>query len=240
MNLHRTAEVPQWDLVEPHERNKWQIRAAETNGWDTPANRISALGLASTLTGLFLTTRKGVIPKVAGVGLVGIGRWQDIRDGKKAEETGTKSPTGEAVDAAIDKVGLAAALASNFVSKAVPTAEMAAHGAQQLIGNVLLTTIAKVRGNEIHPGFLGKSGTGLLWLSLGSHLSALAAQEAGFDDAAEKFRTAGTRFGGAALALNTAGMVVDYIPAAFGSGGMTEAQETAMIQGAISERGLCT
>lgn len=216
MDLHRQPGTPQWELVEPHKRNKWQQRAAETNGWDTPANRISAIGLASTLTGLYLTTKKGFLPKAVGIGLLGFGRWQDLRDGKKAEETGTKSPMGEAVDASVDKAGIAAAVAANFKSHAIPTTEMVAHGAQQS-GNAILTFIAKAKGNEIHPGLLGKLGTGGIWVSTGTHLVASAVGELGYETASKNLHTAGSVMNVASLAVNVAGMFMDYVPPAFGS-----------------------
>lgn len=163
MNLHRTEKVPDWELIDPAARNHWQIIAAETNGFDTPGNRETLKGLVASLAGIWFLSKDKLS---LAVGLLTYGRLQDIRDGAKAEATGTKSPLGEAFDATSDKIVMAAALPvlarKNILSKTEITGLSAQHGFASLA-----TIYAKANARDIHPSKAGKLSTFGQWASLG-------------------------------------------------------------------------
>jgi phosphatidylglycerophosphate synthase len=221
MDLHRQDGVPEWETIQPDEWNEWQIRAHETNGWDTPGNRESLKGLIATTSGLYMLTRRSKLAKLLGVGLVGYGRYSDIKDGKKADATGTKSPLGESIDAGIDKVLIGFASASSIYTKAISTVEVTSIGVGQ-VANVVLTGIAKIRNREIHPGHAGKIGTFGLWAGIGSHSLANTLESFGADDLCKGFHKAGSVLTYAGVIVSGAGTVMDYIPAALGKNSHTD------------------
>jgi phosphatidylglycerophosphate synthase len=159
MDLHRTADVPEWELVEADQWNEHQLRAFMTNGWDTPGNRVSAAGFGLSVVGLYYAT-KGDMTTAAG--LLAAGRVLDVVDGYVANATGTKSPKGEMVDASIDKVLLFGALVTLVSQDIIPVPIAIAVGAQNGL-NVTATAIAKARGAEIHPVATGKYFTAMQW-----------------------------------------------------------------------------
>ena len=163
MDLLRTERVPEWETINPDEWNKWQQRAAETNGWDTPGNRETLKGLVASLAGVWFL-HKDNLP--AALGLLTYGRIQDLRDGAKAAATGTKSPLGEAFDATSDKIVMAAALPVLARQKILNKPEVIGLVAQHGIAS-LATITAKVRHQEIHPSRYGKISTFSQWVALG-------------------------------------------------------------------------
>lgn len=146
IDLHRSAKVPQWELVEPSKRNIWQRWSAKTHGWLSPANLVSFGGAALFLDGLYDYSQgqKGV-----GFAKMVVGGAADWVDGKVAHATKTKSPLGEIVDASLDKIKLAGALIVFGVTEVVPVVPLVAVTAQNA-ANVVFTGIAKHRGKEIH------------------------------------------------------------------------------------------
>ena len=216
MDLHRQAGVPEWETIPREQWNQWQRRANATNGWDTPGNRESLKGLIATTTGLYLMTRPEKIAKLSGVGLIGYGRYKDIKDGKKADETGTKSPLGESIDAGVDKVLIGLAAITAVSSKTINLGEVAITSAGQT-ANVALTGIAKIRNREIHPGIGGKVGTFGLWAGLGSHFLADTVSSFGSEQLASNLHKTGTILTYAGVLTSGLGTIVDYVPAALGS-----------------------
>lgn len=84
--MARTRSIAQWESIPPDQWNKYQIRAAETHGIDTPGNRLTVLGASATALGLFAIKNDQI---ALGTALIVAGRGLDVKDGKKAAETGT-------------------------------------------------------------------------------------------------------------------------------------------------------
>ncbi|MDB5186368.1 MAG: hypothetical protein JWL85_891 [Candidatus Saccharibacteria bacterium] len=162
MNLHRASKKPDWEKLKARNRNYWQRLAARTNGIVTPGNVISALGFVLVLVGLVDIFNDQIF---RGVALIVIGRILDVVDGILADKTGTKSPLGEAVDASIDKIEIAAAIPV-LVVKSVLMPWQAVLIALQHIGNAIFTGIAKLRKAEIHPSTSGKHFTAAQWVAI--------------------------------------------------------------------------
>jgi phosphatidylglycerophosphate synthase len=213
--LHRQTGVPEWETIPREEWNEWQIRADATNGWDTPGNRESAKGIVATALGLACLTNSSVSVQAAGIGLIGYGRYKDITDGRVAHETGTKSPKGEAVDATIDKIATAGAVAVAVTTESVPIPELSLIGIQQG-ANVILAGIAKRRGREIHPGRGGKVGMFGLWLGFGLHFVGNTLKNGGLEQAGDVMSYAGSVFTYTGVGLGAFSTIKEYIPAAFG------------------------
>lgn len=165
MNLHRTDNVPQWEKLDPSERNGWQRVAAATKGVVTPANAVTAAGYAVFEWGL-RDVRRGNVG--AGVAKVVAGRLFDIADGMVAEKTGTKSPLGEAFDATVDKIEAARGLYT-FARRGIVPRYVAVSFAAQNAVNTLATFYAKSRDAEIHPSAAGKITTALQWGTVASY-----------------------------------------------------------------------
>jgi phosphatidylglycerophosphate synthase len=165
VKLHRTDQLPDWERIEPQSRNLWQRIAARTNGIGTPGNAVSVAGGALVLKGLMDIAEGRTI---VGTAEIGIGRICDIVDGFAADATGTKSPKGEALDASIDKVEIAAALATLAFCGLVPVPEAVLIGAQNA-ANIGISAAAKARERTIHPSKWGKLATLAQWGSLTLH-----------------------------------------------------------------------
>jgi phosphatidylglycerophosphate synthase len=172
MDLHRAQSQPDWELVPEAQRNDYQRRAAETNGWDTPANRETAIGVAATLAGLGLLMAN---EPIAAAGAIGYGRWKDINDGRVAAATGTKSPKGETIDVTADKILTAAAVAT-FVKTELLTKPEAAFITAKHLAITGLTAIATARGIRLHPPKEAKFHMFDEWLFLGSRVAKRAAE----------------------------------------------------------------
>jgi phosphatidylglycerophosphate synthase len=164
-NLNTAAEVPDWELIPEEDWNVWQKLASRTDGNLTPGNVFSVIGGGLVLWGIN-DARRG--KKVSASAKIAAGRVCDIYDGKFADWTGTKSPKGEALDATIDKVEMAAALLLLTNKDLIPKATAARIGAQN-VANVALTAVAKARGVKIHPGWFGKRATAGQWATIGLH-----------------------------------------------------------------------
>lgn len=173
MDLHRSEKIPDWEKKPPEERSILQKIAAKTEGIVTPGNAISLWGEYDVIKGLYDIYNDQTL---AGIIEVGQGRLKDVLDGLAAEITETKSPLGEAVDATLDKVAVAAAIPvlakKDIISKKFAVGVLAQNGA-----NTVLTAIAKKRGREIHADESGKLSTGFLWGAIGCKGLAKAARE---------------------------------------------------------------
>ena len=173
MSLHRTGKFPDWEKVPRSQQNRWQRIAAKTHGIVTPGNAVSLTGALLVGAGLRDINRGR---KTRGTILVGAGRMLDLGDGFTADATGTKSPTGEGVDAVIDK---AEALGLFVLARKgiVPMDRAIAIGTQN-VANIALSVVGKTRGVEMHPSRGGKDGVMGQWLAIGSHCVEEAARDA--------------------------------------------------------------
>lgn len=158
-----TSIKPDWQDIPAGKRNRWQRYAAATKGVVAPANFLSLLGAMLVVYGLFLLLDTQTI--LYGVVLILIGRLADIADGYVADKTSTKSPFGEATDAAIDKILLGLALIFFLIGQVIPaivTFILLAHA----ILNTLVGFAGYFRRLSVHPSRYGKYATAAEWVSL--------------------------------------------------------------------------
>lgn len=199
-DLHHIEDdgLADWQRIPPEEWTPVQQRAAETHGVDTPGNRETLKGIVGTGIGL------GAIAfGYTALGLAGVayGRWQDTRDGKKADETQTKSPLGEAFDVAADNTLLTAAMPILEARGMLSMADIAMLGgvvALKFIGS----GVAKLRGIKIHPPRIAKLGMFGQWSGVTFRIGAQAFKEAHLPELAESTRLLSdvTLYGGIGMA----------------------------------------
>ncbi len=182
-NLHTAGKEPDWANIAPENLSNFQKVAEMTNGWVAPANFVSAGGAVLTLAGLYELTRNGGNPFI-GVALIVGGRSGDIWDGKVADWTKTKSPTGEAVDAGLDKLLIACAMIALWLEDVLPDPTVASFVAINL-ASVALTGIAKSKDNEIHPNYFGKRSTFFQWATIGAAITGYALKLQGVEEAGD-------------------------------------------------------
>ena len=206
MDLHTASRVPDWELVCVEDQNKWQRLAAKTNGIVTPANAVTLAGNMMTFGGVIALSRGKTI---LGISAIAAGRIADVVDGRVAQDTGTKSPFGEAFDAGFDKVQALAAFPILASNGRVPRVEVAIVCGQQFVSSSL-SLIAKLKGNDIHPTTTGKLSTATGWLSMLAH----AVGEEASGHVAETLHTVGT-LNTAATAVLGGNAIVGYARAAF-------------------------
>lgn len=182
--LHRADTVPQWETIPEEDWNEHQRRAAETNGWDTPGNRRSAMGALKTVTGLALIYMDKPATTALGGALVIAGRVDDLRDGRDAERTGTKSPKGEAIDAGLDGLLMFMAAVVAKRKDIIP-----AEAADELMANTVVkgaaSAVARLTGHEIHTGRVGKYGTFLRWGDFTARFGQRVSEHFGREDISE-------------------------------------------------------
>ncbi len=187
MNLNSHAGVPDWELVDPLDWNQWQKRAAQTNGWDTPGNRETAKGLLYSSLGIALVAKGKT---ALGTTFIGYGRYKDIKDGKRAQETGTKSPRGAFLDALVDKVLVAEAVPVMVKQNVISTEQ-----AVGIIGinalNAALNGIAQVRDREPKTNTFGKWYTFGTWAGIGLKLVGKVAENICAQDIGKNAKLAG-------------------------------------------------
>lgn len=162
VQLHRTTGKPDWLAVPPQSRSIWQRLAVRTHGVVTPSNGVTLAGFALVLVGLL-----GVLSQqyLLGTVLLTVGRLCDILDGWLAELTGTKSPLGEFLDAAVDKVLTIVTVAAFFAAHIAPVWVLIA----LVTPHVLIALIMlrwRVRKVAFHPSVAGKLSMAGVWLSL--------------------------------------------------------------------------
>lgn len=170
MTLHR-AERSDWGKIAPNKRSRWQHIAAKSNGVLTPGNFMSVLGGLLVSYGLYLIVNGDL---VWGTLAIFFGRLGDVMDGYLADITGTKSPTGEALDAALDKTIMVFALIILTTQTLLPLGVVIVMAAHAIL-NSLVGVWGRIKKRKVHPSAEGKLGVGLEWLSVGLFLTAAAA-----------------------------------------------------------------
>lgn len=166
MNLHRTDHEAEWSTLPASSRNIWQIVAGKTNGWITPGNIITVIGVALTILGLIK-----ILGDSYGYGLVyiAIGRILDVADGYIAHATGTKSPLGEAFDAIADKLLTAMIFIVFLVANIAPWYVLALLALPHVLAG-LLAVWGAVNKQRLHPSRMGKISMALVWVALIGYL----------------------------------------------------------------------
>jgi phosphatidylglycerophosphate synthase len=191
-DMHRVQGASDWAAIPPEEWNPHQQRAAATNGWDTPGNRLTARGFAFSVAGMSLLSKGGKVNDVIGTAFLAAGRRDDLKDGEVAEATGTKSERGEAFDAGADT---ALALISGMLltrSGVIPKAE--SKETRTLIGIKLAATgISKARGREAHVSRVGKYQAFAFWSGVGFRSLGRVASDFGLEKTSERLTDTGDR-----------------------------------------------
>ncbi len=185
-NLH-TANLPDWEKIDPEKWNRFQRVAANTHGWLTAANVVSVAGFALVIDGLVDISNRNY---GEGVSKIFLGRMADLADGAIADKTGTKSSLGEKVDVVADKLGTLAALVVLQADGVLPvwaTGTIAAIN----ISNTLSTYIASKNDAEIHPSAAGKNSMFAQWTAIGSFVMSSAATEMNYSELSPVFNIAG-------------------------------------------------
>lgn len=188
--LHRDQNLPDWEMIDPAKWNSHQVRAAETNGLDTPGNRATLRGFAASTAALGLIRLDTPASTAIGTGLLFYGRMEDLRDGKIAHETGTKSPKGAALDAGADTVLQIVGMKVLTDTEIVPKAE--AVETTILTGvKTVATIVSKARGREPHTSRIGKYQAAASWMGHGLRLTARVAEHFEFEKTAARLQDAG-------------------------------------------------
>jgi len=159
MKLHRADRQPDWELVSSEQRSNLQRVAAQTSGAVTPGNVLSFVGLILVFVGLVAVDDNHLWH---GLIIIGVGRLFDIVDGFAAEKTGTKSPVGEGVDAAFDKIAALASLIIFAVKHIIPWPFALIIGLENLFTSIC-ALVAKHHDKPIHPVASGKIGGAVEW-----------------------------------------------------------------------------
>jgi phosphatidylglycerophosphate synthase len=162
MNLHRTAALPDWESIPPAKRTLVQQLAAKTGGIVTPPNLISLIGFIIVLYGLVSLLQQEFL---AGLIALLAGRLLDIVDGWVADMTGTKSPLGELIDAAIDKIGTFLTLIVLYTAGVSEWWLLTLLLVPQIIIS-LLSFYKRYKKASIHPTRIGKLSMAGLWASI--------------------------------------------------------------------------
>lgn len=173
MDLHCSDNIPEWELIPADQWNKHQLRAHATRGWDTPGNRESIKGTLVTLSGIYMATRESHALRVVGAAMVGYGRYSDIKDGRIAHETGTKSPKGAAIDAGVDTVQLGAAIIAMTRSNLLSVPETLLLSSQKA-ANVLITSYAESNGTRLKLNHANKISAAGYWAGITLKLAGTA------------------------------------------------------------------
>jgi phosphatidylglycerophosphate synthase len=162
VQLHRTTGKPDWVAVPPQRRSIWQRLAVRTVGVLTPSNVVTAVGFALVLLGLQAILNQHYLRATI---LLAVGRFCDILDGWLAEVTGTKSPLGELLDAAVDKILTILTVAVFFAAHIAPVWVLVALVAPHvLIASIMLAW--RLRNVAFHPSVYGKLSMAGVWISL--------------------------------------------------------------------------
>jgi len=187
MDLHRPDAKGEWEYIPESERTAIQSVAAKTNGLLTPANVITVAGTALVLDGLRDVHNDNY---VSGTVKIGVGRVCDYVDGWVSARQGTLGPVGEALDAGVDKLQMAAALGVLTKKAVIPPLAAGVMGVQNAL-NAGITLSAKAKNREIHTTAEGKLATAGQWLAIGSYVVAATARSYGHESVAQKFRVTG-------------------------------------------------
>jgi phosphatidylglycerophosphate synthase len=199
MNMHRAGDAPDWDRTPRDKRNFWQRIAAQTNGYGTPGNVLSIGGFAMVVVGLWIVDTHSIWE---GTLFVAFGRLADILDGITAHHTGTKSPLGRGIDAALDKIGALAALAVFGANNIMPLWIAAAI----LIQNIFTITVgvyAPWRRVALSPSREGKLATAGFWVTIVLFVAARLLSESHLANWQQPVYAIAYVFGISSLALGT-------------------------------------
>ncbi|HEX5797076.1 MAG TPA: CDP-alcohol phosphatidyltransferase family protein [Candidatus Saccharimonadales bacterium] len=159
--LH-TSKRADWEILGKNPKNIWQVIAAKSYGVLTPGNMASFIGGALALYGLWIILSGDT---VKGLVFLSVGRLADVADGIIAEYTRTKSPLGEIVDAAMDKLVVAATLIVLGALELIPWIIIIVIALQNS-ANVVISVVAKLRHKYLHPSRLGKVSSAFSWITI--------------------------------------------------------------------------
>lgn len=214
MNLHRTVGGSDYDKIKPEDRNNHQVVASASRGFLTIANLVSVTGLAVTESGIRDIERKDYR---RGCAKIVVGRCFDLLDGYIADKTGTKSSTGEFMDATVDKILIARGIQVLSRSEVIPPSVALSFGVQNVC-NAVSSGVAKARGIELHASGMGKATTFAQWGTLLGYSA-----QAGFSHESPE-GVSGTydiesmaNVTAAATSVLGAVVSIDYLRTAFGS-----------------------
>jgi phosphatidylglycerophosphate synthase len=132
----------------------------------TLANCISIVGATVVIYGLITVYNNHLL---SGLIIIMAGRVADILDGWIADRTKTKSPLGEGIDAAIDKILIFLSIIVLIDTHLLPIAVavvVAMHG----IYVTILSFVARTKKVYIHPSRAGKLGATFEWTCVGLYL----------------------------------------------------------------------
>ena len=200
-DMHRISDrKADWERIPEEQWNEHQRRAAETNGWDTPGNRETIKGVAASFLGLAAIARDQ--PEI-GLASLFWGRMKDLKDGRVADATGTKSPKGEGLDAISDNViGIAAT--GIFWKKGIISDGQAVWMAGTVGLKFVGSGLAKARGVEEHASRIGKIGTAIAGSGFGLKEMAVILADAALPRTAAVVDNLGNKALSAGLTMNTA------------------------------------
>jgi cardiolipin synthase (CMP-forming) len=162
MQLHRTTGKPDWIVVPPGSHNLWQRLAVRTHGIGTPSNAVTLVGFVLVLIGLQQMLNQHYL---LGTVLLVTGRLCDILDGWLAELTGTKSPLGELLDAAIDKIVTILTVVIFIAAHVAPAWVLIALVTPHILIVIIVLGWRNHRA-AFHPSLVGKLSMAGVWLSL--------------------------------------------------------------------------
>jgi cardiolipin synthase len=162
MKLHRVANKPDWANTNKAKYNRWQAIAIATHSAVTPGNIVTVLGGILVLLGLVAMLQHSYWLAVV---LLIVGRLCDIIDGWLAEQTDTKSPLGEILDASTDKIGTLLTIIALLLAHITTPWLLAALLLPQLI-IVSITASAQFDHKKLHPSRIGKYSMAIAWCSL--------------------------------------------------------------------------
>ncbi|MDB5169338.1 MAG: hypothetical protein JWO41_694 [Candidatus Saccharibacteria bacterium] len=209
-DMHRAGKLAEWETIDEDLWTDVQRRADETNGLDTPGNRETLKGVIASVAGVMAV---GFDQPAVGVGLLFYGRTRDLKDGKVAAQTGTRSPLGEAFDAGADNL-LAAIATPVLFKKNLITKDEAVIAGGVLGVKTLTSAVAKIRGQELHPSRAGKIGAFFVWNRYGTAVFAKALEQVKAPRAAEKMERFSRLNGHIGFVLEVAA-ALDYVHETF-------------------------
>lgn len=155
--------VGEWALIPEEDWNAHQRVAAATNGAVSLANVTSVAGGEITRQGIHDFARG---ERFKGIVKIGVGRALDVLDGKVSKNFGTRSKTGAAVDAGIDKALVVDAAVTLTRAGVMPKYFAGATAIQQ--GRIMAVN-AKIKkdGGEPNPSKDGKYSMAAIWSAIG-------------------------------------------------------------------------
>jgi len=170
MNLHRSSGKPDWAAVPEDQQNVWQRLAARSSGKVTPGNVFTVGGFGLVLLGIWLINQNQLW---LGLSFLVFGRLCDLFDGIVADQTKTKSPLGEVLDAGFDKFGTLASLVGLCTAHIINVLILLVVLLPNL-SNSLITITGNRRGMVLHVSQNGKLFMATSWMALVGYVLAAA------------------------------------------------------------------